>query len=148
MIGLGSDKKNCWLQLHIRKIWKWKWEIVLSKFTIYETSLMSKSVKYILYICQPFRSSIFDIDLICAAWFELICDKQEWLFFATPYFSLFATAYFSARLVARLQVVIGGGQGSTARGGREETNFFFQLSCSPSLHNLRIEAIMMAGERC
>ena len=56
-------------------------------------------------------------DLIRPAWYELSCDKQEWLFFATPYFSLFATAYFSARLVARLQVAIGGGQGSTARGG-------------------------------
>ena len=47
-------------------------------------------------------------------------------------------------------MAIGGGQGSTARGGgggREETNFFFQLSCSsPSLHNLRIEAIMMAAK--
>ena len=56
-------------------------------------------------------------DLIRPAWFQLSCDKQEWLFFATPYFSLFATAYFSARLVARLQVVIGRGQGSAARGG-------------------------------
>ena len=117
MIGLGSDKKNCWLQFHIKKIWKFcerlfwaslrsmKHHWCQNQWNIFCISAILLGAVYLIF------------DLIRPAWFQLSCDKQEWLFFATPYFSLFATAYFSARLVARLQVVIGRGQGSAARGG-------------------------------